>query len=121
MIAGVRLRIMQPNLAPDQKFVPANREEIVSRYLALSDKATSPERSGIADITHLFWPESAFPFILTRDPEMLARIARGLGDKTTLITGAIRAQEALAGRAQRAFLQLDLCDRQGWGRPLVGR
>ena len=103
MIAGVRLRIMQPNLAPDQKFIPANREEIVSRYLALSDKATSPERSGIADITHLFWPESAFPFILTRDPEMLARIARALGDKTTLITGAIRAQEPLPGELNAHF------------------
>ena len=68
MVAGVRLRIMQPNLAPDQKFIPANREEIVARYLALSDKATSPERSGVADVTHLFWPESAFPFILTRSP-----------------------------------------------------
>ncbi len=103
MVAGVRLRIMQPNLAPDQKFIPANREDIVSRYLALSDKATSPERSGIADITHLFWPESAFPFILTRDPEMLARIARALGDRTTLVTGAIRAQEPLPGELNAHF------------------
>jgi apolipoprotein N-acyltransferase len=97
MVAGVKLRIMQPNLAPDQKFIPANREEIVSRYLALSDKATSPERSGVADVTHLFWPESAFPFILTREPEMLARISAFLGNKTTLISGAIRAQEPLPG------------------------
>ena len=103
MVAGVKLRIMQPNLAPDQKFVPANREEIVSRYLALSDRATSPERNGIADITHLFWPESAFPFILTRDPEMLGRIAGALGDKTTLITGAIRAQEPLPGELNARF------------------
>jgi apolipoprotein N-acyltransferase len=103
MVPGARLRIMQPNLAPDQKFIPANREEIVSRYLALSDKATSPERNGIADITHLFWPESAFPFILTREPEMLARIAQALGDKTTLITGAIRAQEPLPGELNARF------------------
>jgi apolipoprotein N-acyltransferase len=96
-VAGVKLRIMQPNLAPDQKFIPANREEIVSRYLALSDKATSPERSGVADVTHLFWPESAFPFMLTREPEMLARISAFLGNKTTLISGAIRAQEPLPG------------------------
>jgi len=102
-VAGVRLRIMQPNLAPDQKFIPANREQIVSRYLALSDKPTSPERNGIADITHLFWPESAFPFILTRDPEMLGRIAQALGDKTTLITGAIRAQEPLPGELNARF------------------
>ena len=101
MVAGTRLRIMQPNLAPDQKFIPANREEIVSHYLALSDKATSPERNSVADITHLFWPELAFPFILTRDPAMLARIAQMLGDKTTLITGAIRAQEPLPASSTR--------------------
>jgi apolipoprotein N-acyltransferase len=103
VVAGVRLRIMQPNLPPDQKFIPANREQIVSRYLALSDKATSPERSGVADVTHLFWPESAFPFILTREPEMLARIAALLGDKTTLITGAIRAQEPLPGELNARY------------------
>jgi apolipoprotein N-acyltransferase len=103
-VAGVRLRIMQPNLPPDQKFVPANREEIMSRYLALSDKAMSPERSGVTDITHLFWPESAFPFLLTREPAMLARIASLLGDKATLVTGAVRAQEPLPGEVGARFL-----------------
>lgn len=103
MVPGVRLRIMQPNLPPDQKFIPANREQIVSRYLALSDKATSPERSSVTDVTHLFWPESAFPFILTREPAMLSRIAALLRDKTTLITGAIRAQEQLPGELNARF------------------
>ena len=113
-VAGARLRIMQPNLAPDQKFIPANREEIVSHYLALSDKATSPERNGIADVTHLFWPESAFPFILTRDPEMLARISSALGDKATLITGAIRAQEPLPGElSARYFNSIYVIGKEG--------
>jgi apolipoprotein N-acyltransferase len=103
MVAGVKLRIMQPNLAPDQKFIPANRQEIVSNYLKLSDKATSPERSGVADVTHLFWPESAFPFILTREPMMLNRIVAALGEKTTLITGAIRAREALPGESNARY------------------
>jgi apolipoprotein N-acyltransferase len=103
MVKGVKLRIMQPNLAPDQKFIPANRDEIVSRYLALSDKATSPEHSGVADVTHLFWPESAFPFILTREPMMLNRIVAALGEKTTLITGAIRAREALPGETNSRY------------------
>ena len=36
------LRIMQPNLPQDAKFNPANRDEIMRRYLALSDRAASP-------------------------------------------------------------------------------
>jgi apolipoprotein N-acyltransferase len=103
IVAGVKLRIMQPNLPPDQKFIPANREGIVARYLALSDKATSPEHSGIADVTHLFWPESAFPFILTREPQMMARIAALIADKAVLVTGAIRAQEKLPGELNARY------------------
>jgi apolipoprotein N-acyltransferase len=102
-VPGVKLRIMQPNLPPDQKFAPANRDEIVARYLALSDKATSPDHSGVADVTHLFWPESAFPFILERQPDELARIGALLGDRTILVTGAIRAAEPLPGELNARF------------------
>ena len=49
LVADVRLRIMQPNLPQDEKFNPANREEIMARYLRLSDRATSPQTSGITE------------------------------------------------------------------------
>lgn len=101
--AGVRLRIMQPNLPQDAKFNPANREEIMRRYLAISDRATSPRSSGVADATHLIWPESAFPFLLHRDPRALAQIAALLPSGVTLITGAARAEEPLPGEDQARF------------------
>ena len=28
-----------------------------------------------ADVTHLIWPESAFPFYLLREPDALAQVA----------------------------------------------
>lgn len=89
-VAGVRLRIMQPDLPQDAKFNPRNRDAILKRYLDLSDRATSPERSGVADVTHLIWPESAFPFILARDAAALSQIGAALKGKTHLITGAAR-------------------------------
>ena len=52
-VAGVKLRVMQPNIPQDDKFKPENREAIMRHYLTLSDRATSPERSGMADVTHL--------------------------------------------------------------------
>jgi apolipoprotein N-acyltransferase len=92
-VDGVRLRLMQPNLPQDAKFKPESGPEILRRYLALSDQATAPDRAGVSDITHLIWPESAFPFVLSREPQALASIARALHGKI-LITGAARAEEA---------------------------
>jgi apolipoprotein N-acyltransferase len=94
---GVRLRIMQPNLDQAEKFRPEDGESILGNYLALSDRATSPSTSGVAQVTHLIWPESAFPFILSRTPEALAAIQRALPEKTVLITGAARAEENASG------------------------
>lgn len=92
-VAGVKLRLMQPNLPQDAKFRPENGPEILRRYLALSDRATSPEHNGMGDVTHLIWPESAFPFILSRQPEALGAIGGMLGD-AILITGAARVENA---------------------------
>lgn len=84
---GVRLRIMQPNLAQDAKFRPENGSEILARYIALS------RREGLAGVTHLVWPESAFPFILSRDQKALAQIGAMLPAGVQLVTGAARAGE----------------------------
>jgi apolipoprotein N-acyltransferase len=82
------LRLVQPNISQGPEFAPDRGAEIVGRYLALSDRATSPDHSGIADVTHLFWPESAFPFVLSRDAGALARIAEFLKGGAVLTTGA---------------------------------
>ncbi|MEA2857551.1 MAG: apolipoprotein N-acyltransferase [Methylobacteriaceae bacterium] len=97
-VAGVKLRIMQPNLSQNAKFRPEYRDAILQRYLSLSDRATSPQNTGLADVTHLIWPESAFPFILGRDAGALAQIGSALPPRTTLITGAARMDSAVPGR-----------------------
>ena len=66
----------------------------MSRYLALSDRSSGPQSTGMRDVTHLIWPESAFPFFLTREADALAQIAALLPPGTVLITGAIRPPEA---------------------------
>ena len=90
VVAGVRLRIMQPNIPQNEEFSYANKDKILADYLDLSDRATSPDRAGLADVTHLIWPESAFPFVLSRDPEALESIGKVLSGGTLLITGAAR-------------------------------
>jgi apolipoprotein N-acyltransferase len=89
-VDGVRLRIMQPNVTQDAKFNPSRKREVMGHYLALSDRVTEAQPTGLPGVTHLIWPESAFPFFLTRDAEALAEIAQLLRATTVLITGAIR-------------------------------
>lgn len=100
-VAGVRLRVMQPNTTIDQGFTYANKDAIVRHYLDLSDRATSPQTTGLADVTHLIWPESAFPFILSRDAEALTTIGAALPQATRLITGAARLEAGPADAAGR--------------------
>jgi apolipoprotein N-acyltransferase len=96
-VDGIKLRIMQPNLPQDEKFRISAKHEVMDRYIGISDRATSPERRGLQDVTHLFWPESAFPFFLEREPDALARIASMLKRGTVLVTGASRFEEPRAG------------------------
>jgi apolipoprotein N-acyltransferase len=108
-VDGVHLRIMQPNVPQDAKFSYANKQQLMQHYLALSDRATGPQASGVGEATHLIWPESAFPFFLTREPDALAQIAALLPQGTVLITGAARPAEA----KQRAYNSIYVIDHDG--------
>ncbi|PVE24740.1 apolipoprotein N-acyltransferase [Microvirga sp. KLBC 81] len=101
-VENVRLRIMQPNLPQDAKFNPRNRDPIMRRYLTLS-ASTGRDGQTAADATHIIWPESAFPFLLHRDPASLAQIGGLLEPGSVLITGAARMDEPLPGEAVGKF------------------
>jgi len=103
LVDGVHLRIMQPNLQQDVRFNYAAKQEVMKRYIALSDRAAGPNSMGISDVTHLIWPESAFPFILTREPDALEQIAQLLQHGTVLITGAVRLAEPINPADPAAF------------------
>jgi apolipoprotein N-acyltransferase len=102
MLPDVRVRILQPNLSQREKH-RLSGQEVLARYLALSDRATTPGTSGIADITHLVWPESPFPFVLAREPQALSQIAGLIRPRTTLITGAARAEDASGDARQTRY------------------
>lgn len=99
----VRLRIMQPNLPQDAKFRRDAMPEVLSRYLELSATPTTAQPDGISGVTHLVWPESPFPVILARDADSLQRIGDFLAPRTTLITGAARAESSDDGGTVKYF------------------
>ena len=119
MVDGVHLRIMQPNIPQDERFSYAAKPQIMSRYIAMSERVGEPvaqdrTAGGLHDVTHLIWPESAFPFFLTHEPDALSMIADMLAPNTTLITGAAQRAEPIPGRSgMRAYNSIYVIDRNG--------
>jgi apolipoprotein N-acyltransferase len=114
MVADVTLRIMQPNLQQDVKFNYSAKAAVMQKYLALSDRASGPQSTGVRDASVLIWPESAFPFFLTREPDAMAEIASFLPKDTVLITGSVRAPDVPPGtRITRAYNSIYVVDHDG--------
>jgi apolipoprotein N-acyltransferase len=104
---------MQPNLPQDDKFNYSAKPQVMDRYLRLSDRATGPRSNGARDVTHLIWPEAAFPFFLTREPDALAQIAALLKPSTELITGAVRAASSANANNPQAYNSIYVIDADG--------
>jgi apolipoprotein N-acyltransferase len=114
MVANVKLRIMQPNLQQDVRFNYAAKADVMQKYLTLSDRASGPQSTGVRDASILIWPESAFPFFLTREADAMAQIADLLPKGTVLITGSVRAPELPPGtRITRAYNSIYVIDHDG--------
>jgi apolipoprotein N-acyltransferase len=115
MVPHVKLRIMQPNLQQDVKFNYSAKQAVMQKYLALSDRATGPQSTGVRDASILIWPESAFPFFLMREADAMAQIADLLPKGTVLITGAVRVpDDARPGvPVTRAYNSIYVIDHDG--------
>ena len=114
MLANIRLRIMQPNLQQDARFNYAAKADVMKKYLTLSDRASGPQSTGVRDVNILVWPESAFPFFLTREADAMAQIADLLPKGTVLVTGSVRAPDLPPGtRITRAYNSIYVIDHDG--------
>jgi apolipoprotein N-acyltransferase len=111
-VTGVHLRLMQPNTPQDDKFNYSAKQKVMDHYVTLSDRATGPQSTGMSDITHLIWPEAAFPFFLTQEAEALAQIANLLPEGAVLITGAVRPAETRP-KSQQAYNSVYVIDHDG--------
>ena len=86
---------------------------------ALRSRAAARNRPACSGVTHLIWPESAFPFFLTREPDVLAQIAALLQGRDGADHGRDpRARYDASGRSRAPRLQFDLRDRARWLDPV---
>jgi len=87
VVPGMRLRIVQPSTAQNEKYVPEN---LVRNWRRLVDLSLTP---AARQPTHIIWPEAAPPFVLDRVPQALEEIANLTGDSRALLTGQVRVAE----------------------------
>jgi apolipoprotein N-acyltransferase len=100
-VAGVKVRIVQPNVPEREKWRPENQARIFRDYLALSHTSPTGADDAATGITHLIWPEAALPFLVLDSPGARAAIGAMLPQHALLITGALRAE--LAPQERRVF------------------
>ena len=108
--AAPTIRLVQPAIDQRSKMDAAARQDTFATLLdltALAAAPAAPDGEGLADI--VIWPETAVPYLLTRDAAALAAIGETLGPGQTLLTGAIREepgdrQDVFTGRYYNAVM-----------------
>ncbi len=96
-VEGVVLRLVQPSIPQADKWRPENRRAIFDRYLALTRSA------GLERVSHVIWPETALPLVLTDSPVALDEIAKALGAGRVLIVGSVDVQREAAAGSVKLF------------------
>lgn len=91
-VPGVHLRLVQPNVAQADKYLPELRMAHWQELLDLSTVHHGPRP------TEIIWPEAAPPFLLARVPDAMAAVQHLATGGTVLMTGAARAELSPAGR-----------------------
>lgn len=102
------VRIVQPSVDQSKKWDDAERNRIFESLINLSVEPADGRRP-----THILWPETAVPYLLTSNPDALARIGEALEDGQTLITGAVRQETAGASQPARYYNSILVIDHTG--------
>ena len=103
-VAGVKLRLVQPNISQDGKWRAANARSTFDMLNAMSRQATLQSPEGIAGRSLVIWPESAVSFLIDESAVAKAELRLMLAGKTVLVTGAIRRDVTrVDGNGEAAF------------------
>jgi apolipoprotein N-acyltransferase len=111
LVPGVTLRLVQPNIAQDDKWRAENTRVIFDTLKELSFRPAQG-----APVTHIIWPESAVSFFIDESAEARKELAEGLKGETVLLTGALRRDVRPDG-SESIFTSLIVFD--GAARPLA--
>ncbi|MFQ5783411.1 MAG: apolipoprotein N-acyltransferase [Alphaproteobacteria bacterium] len=84
VVDGVRLRLVQPNIAQHHKWRPELRKAFLERHLEMT---TARSLDGVSAV---IWPETAIPYFIANDPALRRLVATAAPPGGVLLSGAIR-------------------------------
>ncbi len=98
-VPDVQLRLVQPNIAQNLKWQRDLRGAHVVHQMALS------LQDGVADKapTHVIWAETAAPFVVPRNPDIVPLLSRAAPRGGALITGILRGGAPQDGEGRPAI------------------
>jgi apolipoprotein N-acyltransferase len=112
-VGDVRVRIVQPAVPQNEKWLEENADTIYGLQLDLSATGGGPGRRQIEAFDVVIWPESALPFYLEERPDALTALADLLPEGTTLIAGAARLGPTARGQPPPVFNSILVIDDEG--------
>jgi len=105
----IKLRLVQPNIAQQDKWKQELRESHFAQLLSMS---ADPRGNKAEPPTHILWPETAAPFFLANDPNRMKQVGITTPKYGLLITGAPSAA-ARDKKPFRVFNSIVAIDGQG--------
>ena len=87
VVDGVKLRLVQPNIPQHLKWKPKLRLDHVRSLIRLSVQRFE----GVPPPSHIIWPETAVPYNLQHDPNLLSALGKTAPVGGALITGSPRS------------------------------
>lgn len=112
MVPGVKLRLVQADIAERLKWQPEQLAENLQVHIRLSEDGDA------AHVSDIIWPEAAEPYFLAEEPGLRAALARLAPKGGLLLTGTLRRApaEGIAtpeGAAYRYYNSLEALDDVG--------
>lgn len=88
VVPNVRLRLVQPAIPQDMKWVAGKREQ---HLFDQAEMTAAPAADG-KPITHAIWAETAVPFFIEEEPARRSLIAAAVPPKGVIVTGVPRTR-----------------------------
>ena len=98
VVEGVNLRLVQPNIEQSLKWQPNLRQGHLDTLIRLSRSA------GFEKVTHVLWPETAIPYLLSNSPDdaqLRSLVAAAAPENGLLLSGAPRRGPSQSGSTER--------------------